>query len=520
TRSELESLIGFFVNQLALRLDLSGGPSFLGLVGRVREATLGAYAHQEVPFDKVVEAANPERDPAHTPLFQVKLVLQGAPMQTPEMGGLKLRLADFESGVARMDLTLLLTEERTGQLAGSVEYNSDIFDAATVGRMMKSYETLLRAVLGRPEISLEELARLESEVERGALAESNRRRFKSVRRKAIDLSHANLITAEEFVPGEPLPLAVRPADENVDLADWAANNREFIEEKLTKHGAILFRGFPADSPVAFERFAKAVTPELFDDNGEHPRESLGGEVYTPVFYPQDKLLLWHNENSFNLRWPMKIWFGCVRPADRGGETPVVDSRKVFELIDPDIREKFVEKGVMYVRNYGAGPGLSWQTVFRTTDRAEAEEKCRLNEMAFEWKENDGLRTRCVRPAAVLHPRTGEPSWFNQAQHWHISCLEPAVRESLQSMLPEEDLPRNCYYGDGSPIEDSVMFAILDVYRRLEVSFLWQKGDVLMLDNVLTAHARRPFAGERKLLVAMGEMRGYHEVRAAAPAGAR
>ena len=526
TRAELEGLIGFFVNQLVLRTDLSGDPTFAELLARVRATTLAAYAHQEVPFDKVVEAVNPERDPAHTPLIQVKLVLQGAPMQTPEMGGLKLRLTDFESGVARMDLTLLLTEETTGHVAGSVEYNSDIFEAATVGRMLKSYEALLRAAVARPEARLAELTGLASAAdreelsrERGALAESNRRRFKSVRRKAIDLSRADLTEAGELVPGQPLPLAVRPADENVDLAEWAANNAGFIEERLAKHGAILFRDFPVDSPAAFERFAKAITPELFADNGEHPREPVGGDVYTPVFYPQEQLLLWHNENSFNLQWPMKIWFCCMRPADQGGETPVVDSRRVFELLAPEIRDRFVEKGVMYMRNYGEGPGLNWQTVFRTADRAEVEEKCRLNQMEFEWKGDDGLRTRCVRPAAVLHPRTGEPSWFNQAQHWHVSCLDPAVRESLQSMLRDEDLPRNCYYGDGSPIEDSVMSAILDVYRGLEVRFPWQRGDILMLDNVLTAHARRPFAGERKLLVAMGEMRGYGEVRAAGPADA-
>jgi non-ribosomal peptide synthetase component F/alpha-ketoglutarate-dependent taurine dioxygenase/acyl carrier protein len=506
-RAEVEGLIGFFVNQLVLRTDLSGDPTFTELLGRVRATTLGAYAHQDVPFDKVVEAVNPERDPGHTPLVQVKLVLQGAPMQTPEMGG-----------VARMDMTLLLTEEATGHIAGSVEYNSDIFEAATIGRMLQSFEVLLREAVARPDIKLGELVRAVDEAERGRqsrerneLAASNRQRFKSVKRKVVDLSRAELVETGNLLPGEPLPLCVRPADKNVDLADWARNNTSLVEESLSKHGAMLFRGFPVDSPAAFEQFARAITPELYNDNGEHPRETVSGEVYTPVFYPRDKMLLWHNENSFNLHWPLKIWFCCLRPAEQGGETPVVDSRRVFDLLDPAIKHRFIEKGVMYMRNYGEGPGLSWQTVFGTMDKAEVEEKCRRNGMTFEWKENDGLRTRCVRPAVINHPRTGEASWFNQAQHWHVSCLEPAVRESLQSMLRDEDLPRNCYYGDGSAIEDSVMSEILDVYRGLEVSFPWQQGDILMLDNVLTAHARRPFAGERKLLVAMGEMRGFDEV---------
>jgi alpha-ketoglutarate-dependent taurine dioxygenase len=126
-------------------------------------------------------------------------------------------------------------------------------------------------------------------------------------------------------------------------------------------------------------------------------------------------------------------------------------------------------------------------------------------MEFEWRDGDRLKTRSIRPAVIRHPQTGELIWFNQAQHWHIACLDTTTRESLSSLFREEDLPRHCYYGDGSPIEDSVMAEILDVYRRLEVSFFWREGDILMLDNMLTAHARNPFRGDRKLLVTMGDM---------------
>ncbi|HYO14083.1 MAG TPA: TauD/TfdA family dioxygenase, partial [Thermoanaerobaculia bacterium] len=219
----------------------------------------------------------------------------------------------------------------------------------------------------------------------------------------------------------------------------------------------------------------------------------------------DQKLLWHNENSFNLQWPGKILFCSLQPAEQGGETPIVDSRKVFERLSPEIRQKFLERGVMYMRNYGDGLGLTWQTVFQTSDRAEAEAYCRENEMEVDWKESDRARTRMRRPAAARHPKTGEMSWFNQAQHFHVSCLAPETRSSLQSLFREEDLPRNCYYGDGTPIEDEVMREILDIYEELEVVFPWQQGDIVMLDNMLVAHARNPFAGKRKLLVSMGEM---------------
>src|SRR5207248_4368290 len=99
-----------------------------------------------------------------------------------------------------------------------------------------------------------------------------------------------------------------------------------------------------------------------------------------------KRLLWHNENSFNHNWPMHIFFCCAQPAARGGETPLVDSRRVYEMIDPEIRRRFSEKKVMYLRNYGDGLGLHWRDVFQTTSRAEVEAYCWANFFEFEWKE--------------------------------------------------------------------------------------------------------------------------------------
>ncbi|MBD2529848.1 TauD/TfdA family dioxygenase [Nostoc flagelliforme FACHB-838] len=333
----------------------------------------------------------------------------------------------------------------------------------------------------------------------------------NLRRKTVNFQAEELITTETLGNSGTLPLIVKPAINNIDLIDWLDYHRNFLAKNLLKYGAILFRGFNIDSPSTFEKFGLAICNELFNENGEHPRETVSGKVYTPVFYPPDRKLLWHNENSFNHRWPMKIMFGCRQPAQQGGETPIVDSRKVFQLIDPKIREIFIEKQVMYVRNYGDGLGLDWQTVFQTHSEAEVEKKCQKNAINFEWKLGNHLRTFSIRPAVIKHPQTGELSWFNQAQHWHPTCLDAITRESLFTSFKSEDLPRNCYYGDGTPIEDSVMKEICEVYQQLEVSFPWQQGDVLLIDNILAAHARNPFVGERKLLVAMGEMTSYKEI---------
>lgn len=327
------------------------------------------------------------------------------------------------------------------------------------------------------------------------------------RRRAITVSEDGLVRMRLLHPNGSL-LVIGPNTAGVDLADWSRTTSPLVNNLLLKHGALLFRGFNLGDVERFERFALTICSELFNENGEHPRQSLGNSVYTPVFYPPEQFLLWHNENSFNLRWPRKILFGCVEPASSGGETPVVDSRKVYEMIEPDIRERFESKGVMYVRNYGRGLGLDWTTVFRTTDPKEVEAQCEREGLECEWKDKDRLRTRCVRPAVVRHPQTGEPAWFTQAQHWHISCLDSSTRTAIQDLFDEPDWPRHCYYGDGSAIPDSEMESILGVYARLEQSFPWERGDVLVVDNLLMAHARKPFTGTRKLLVTMGEMGSF------------
>lgn len=308
-------------------------------------------------------------------------------------------------------------------------------------------------------------------------------------------------------PGATLPIVVEPAADGVDLVGWARANADRLRAALLSSGALYFRGPGIDSPERFEDFAGLFVDRLYAENGEHPRAAVTGGVYTPVFFPPEEKLLWHNENSFNARGPARILFCCQRPATTGGSTPIADSRAVYRALDPALREEFERKGVRYVRTYGTGLGLDWREVFRTDDRAEVEARCAADGMSFVWR-GAGLRTTCVRPAVLRHPVTGEPAWFNQAQHWHPSCLGARTRESLVANLGADALPRTCTFGDGTPIPDEAMAAVLETYAALEVSTPWQQGDVMVLDNVLTAHARDPFTGPRRLLVAMGDVIDY------------
>jgi len=330
-------------------------------------------------------------------------------------------------------------------------------------------------------------------------------RGKSLKAEAISVSQEGLVKVFDLQPETMLPLVVEPNLEDLNLPVWAKNNLEFIKTNLLKHGGILFRGFKLNTIVDFEQFISSVSSQLMHYmEAATPRSELSEKVYTSTEFPPDQSIALHNELSYVITSPMKIWFFCVKPANQGGETLIADVRKVFQRIDPKTTERFMQKGWMLVRNFGDGFGLPWQTAFHTVDKVVVEDYCRSAGIEFEWKDSNRLRTRQVRPAVINHPKTGEMVWFNHIAFWHVSSLEPKLREILLAEFKEEDIPYNTYYGDGSPIEASVINEIREAYRQETVFFHWHQGDILMLDNILVAHGRNPFVGPRKILVAMGD----------------
>ncbi len=329
--------------------------------------------------------------------------------------------------------------------------------------------------------------------------------LKSFKRKSITISQEQLINTEFIQPDQHLPLLIKPAVDGINLATWTTSNRDWLETQLSKYGGILFRHFNVNEFAEFEKFIQTISGELIEYSYRStPRSQVSGRIYTSTEYPAEQSIPLHNEMAYSLNWPMKIWFFCVKTAEKGGETPIADSRKVFQRIGTKIKEKFLEKKIMYVRNYGQGLDLHWENVFQTTDKSEVENYCRDAGIEFEWKDENNLRTRQICQAVATHPKTGEMVWFNQAHLFHISSLQSSVRESLLSMLKEEDLPRNAFYGDGSKIETSVIEEINAIYQQEAVIFPWEEGDILMLDNMLVSHGRRPFVGKRKVLVGMAE----------------
>jgi alpha-ketoglutarate-dependent taurine dioxygenase len=326
----------------------------------------------------------------------------------------------------------------------------------------------------------------------------------AIRRRTIAVDPGALVRFGALPCGD-LPLLAEPAAAGVDLMSWAGANRELLAEKLRRHGGILFRGFGLSGAEDLAAFVRTVSGDPLEyRERSSPRTAVKGNIYTSTDYPASQPIFLHNENSYQQEWPLKIFFFCRQAPGEGGETPIADCRQVLARIPAEVRERFASRGWMYVRNFGGHFGLTWQTVFQTTDRAAVEVHCREKGIEAEWREGDRLRTRAVRSAIAHHPQTGEPVWFNHATFFHVTTLEPALREGLLAEFGDSELPANAFYGDGAPIEPEVMDQLREAYRRETVQFPWQRGDLLMLDNMLVAHGRAPYSGPREILVGMAE----------------
>lgn len=305
--------------------------------------------------------------------------------------------------------------------------------------------------------------------------------------------------------GGPLPVVVRPLAPGLDLAAWAQEQRAVIDRHLRTAGGILFRGFGVTDVATLNRVLAVLLPQGPVDYiyRSTPRTRVAGRIFTTTEYPPDATIPLHIENAYARVWPLRIVFCCLVAAATGGETPIADNRRVYQRIPAAIRARFEATGVLYVRNFGH-VDLPWQEVFQTTDRAAVDAFCRDAGIEARWSPDGRLQTRQVCQAVARHPLTGETVWCNQAHLFHVAGHPPEIRDSLLDLYGEEGLPRHAWYGDGTPIDAETVAILHDCFRAEMVSFPWQAGDVMFLDNMLASHARNPFTGERKVLVAMSE----------------
>src|SRR3989338_1348387 len=287
------------------------------------------------------------------------------------------------------------------------------------------------------------------------------------------------LSVQSLLADSSLPLLVQPTTEpSRCLPDLV----ELARTRLHKVGGLLLRGFDVLGERPFQRLVRGVGHELLSyEFGSTPRKAVEQGVYTSTEYPAHQVIPLHNEQSYTLQWPLKIWFHCVQPSAEGGETPIADSRLIYQRLDPALRQRFADKRLMYVRNYGNGLDLPWEQAFNSEDRQVVERFCRGNRIDFEWKPDGELRTHQVCQAVARHPLSQAMVWFNQAHLFHVSNLAPAVREGLLAVVEDPlDLPRNVYYGDGSALEDSALDEIRGVLDACTLRFPLQPGDSLLI----------------------------------------
>lgn len=293
---------------------------------------------------------------------------------------------------------------------------------------------------------------------------------------------------------------VRRRNESATIPGFFDND---IDRTLAEHGALLFRDFPVSDDEGFaDLVASLAREQLRYQERSTKRTRKIGNVYTSTEYPAEKSIASHSENSFQLTIPSKILFFAKRPAETGGETPFASNARILEDLEPDVLDELQRRGVRYIRNFDGGFDLSWQEAFQTDDRAEVESYCHRNAINFTWITRDHLRTAQTRSATRRHPLTGVEVWFNQLHLFHSSNLNPAMRAALVESFGTAGLPRHATFGDGGEMGDELVDHLRSTITTAEAVFPWRTGDVLIGDNMLVSHGRKPFTGVREILVAL------------------
>ena len=302
-----------------------------------------------------------------------------------------------------------------------------------------------------------------------------------------------------------------------DLPGWAAEHRDGLRALVAEHGSIMVRGLglrdAAEVTAVFRRLATnglMVEREAFAS-----RRVYADGVYSSATWPANQPMCMHHELSYRLEVPSLLLFACLIAPTRGGATAVSDSPAVLDALPKDLTERFERDGWMLTRSYNDEIGASVAEAFGTEDRGAVESYCRANGIGFEWQRDGGLRTWQRRSAVVRHPVTGQRCWFNQIAFLNEWTIDPEVREYLVDMYGADGLPFNTRLGNGDPIGEDVVQLLNQVYEANTVREPWQAGDLMLVDNIRTAHSREAYEGSREILVGMAEPVGVSD---ASPAG--
>ncbi len=307
----------------------------------------------------------------------------------------------------------------------------------------------------------------------------------------------------EFQPGKPPMLS---AEAGGNAARWAAEHRNALRAFVAEHGSLLVRGLglrdAAEAEAVFRQLGGGSLMTETEAFATRRRYAQG--VYSSSYWPPNQPMCVHQELSYVLEFPSLMLFACLTAPTVGGATPVANAAAVLQALPAELVDHFERVGWLLIRNYNDEIGASIAEAFGTDDPRAVESYCRANAIKFEWQPHGGLRTWQHRSAVVRHPRTGQRCWFNQIAFLNEWTMDPELREYLVDVYGEDGLPFNTRFGNGDRIGADVIQLINEVYEEHTAREPWQSGDLMLVDNVRSAHGRERFEGPREVLVAMAD----------------
>jgi len=302
-------------------------------------------------------------------------------------------------------------------------------------------------------------------------------------------------------PGRPPVLQAEAGD----APGWAAGHSGELRAAAAEHGCVVVRGLGlhdvAGATAVFQRLATGLMTER---EAFAARQAYPGGVYSSSKWPPNQQMCMHHELSYALEFPGLMMFACLTAPAGGGATAVADAPAVLRALPTELVQRFEREGWLLTRNYNEDIGASVAAAFGTADRGAVESYCCANAIEYAWQPGGGLRTRQLRSAVVRHPLTGQRCWFNQIAFLNERTIDPEVREYLVDVYGADGLPFNTRFGNGDPVGEDVVQLLNDVYEASTAREPWRAGDLMLVDNVRTAHSREAYEGPREVLVAMAD----------------
>ena len=290
-----------------------------------------------------------------------------------------------------------------------------------------------------------------------------------------------------------------------DAPGWAAEYGDALRAALAEHGVVLVRGLDLhDAAETTEVFRRLATTLMIEKEAFARRNVYADGIYSSATWPPNQPMCMHHELSYRLEVPALLLFACLEPPTSGGATAVSDSPAVLNALPKALTERFEREGWLLARSYNDEIGATLAEAFGTEDRSAIESYCRANAIDFAWQPDGELRTRQRRSAVVPHPATGKRCFFNQIAFLNEWTIAAEIREYLVDVYGAEGLPFNTMFGNGEPLTEEIVELINAVYEAHTMREPWQAGDLMLVDNIRTAHSREAYEGSREILVGMAE----------------